>query len=172
MSFQLGSLIVPDFAGFDIEQQYQPIGGESIFRTYSGRGLKQMSWQKLRVTTSGTGWIAAALPSLDYTLQMPLRCVVPRSLAANPATRQVTLPSARRTDAGWTPFGIAILRNGQAVQVGLELIADVATLSAADGAVLYQACYYPQLTVWAYRPSQSGNRGDATHRWEVVCEEV
>ena len=83
-----------------------------------------------------------------------------------------TLPAARRSDSGHTPYGIAILPSGQAVKTAAALVGDVATVTAVSGATAYAVQYYPQLTVWALRPSASGNRGDASHRWELVCEEV
>lgn len=171
MSLQLGTFILHDIAGFDIEQQYHPIGGEHLFRAASGNGIKQSTWSKLRVTTSGTGWIPSALGSIDYDQQMVLKCVVPRAISASVGTRQATLPAARRSDGKFSPYGIAILSNGQAVQTSAAMVGNVATLAEVSGAVAYEACYYPELTVWAFRPSVSGNRSDATHRWELVCEE-
>jgi hypothetical protein len=172
VSFQLGDFILHDIAGFDLEQSYQPIGGEVVRRAMSGRGIKQMTWQKLRVTTSGTGWIPAGIDSLDFSQQMTLKCVVPRSIPANFSTRQATLPAARRSDGKFIPYGLAIMPDGQAVLTAAAIAGNVATLDAVTGAVAYKACYYPQLTVWAFRPPISGNRAEAAHRWEVVCEEV
>lgn len=172
MSFQLGAFSIPTIAGFDIEQQYEAIGGESIFRAISGRGIKQMTFNKLRVITSGEGWIPSGLEALDFAAQHALRCVVPRGIPADFSTRQATLPSARRADSGFTPFGVAVLADGSIRPVEVSLTGDVATLAAASGAVAYQVSYYPQLTVWITRPSSSGSLSDASYRWELVCEEV
>jgi len=172
MSFQLGTITLPVVAGFDLDQSYENIGGESIFRTLSGRGIKQMTYAKLRVSTSGAGWIPSGLEALDYTAQMTLKCIVPKGIGATFATRQATLPAGRRSDSGFTPFGTAIMSDGRHVSTAATLAGNVATLDAVSGAVAYQANYYPSLTVWAMRPSGSGSLTDASYRWEIVCEEV
>lgn len=169
---KIGAHYVPTLAALELEQSYEPIGGESIFRTMNGTGLKQTTWRKTRVTTSGSGWLPAALETLDTTQPHVLACVTPRAVPAVFATRQATLPAARRSDAGHTPWGIAILADGNAVKTAATLAGDVATLTAVSGAVDYHVMYLPQLTVWASRPTDTGNRGDATYRWELICEEV
>ena len=47
-----------------------------------------------------------------------------------------------------------------------------APLGAVAGAVAYQAMYLPQYSVLAMRPTDSGERSDASYRWEIICEEV
>lgn len=172
MTLKIGALEIPLLAALEIEQNYEPIGGESIFRTISGAGLKQMTWQRQRVVTSGSGWLPAGLDTLDTSAQMTLACIVPRTVPAVFATRQATLPAARRSDAGHLPWGIALLADGSPVATTASLAGNVATLAAVTGAVAYQAMYLPALTVWMQRPTDSGNRGDASYRWELVCEEV
>ncbi len=172
MILKIGALAIPTLAALDLEQGYEPLGGEAIFRTVSGVGLKQSTWQKTRITTSGSGWLPAGLETLDTTAQLTLACVVPRAVPAVFATRQAILPSARRTDAGHLPWGVAYLADGSPVVTGATLAGNMATLDAVDGAVAYQALYLPQFTVWASRPTGSGTRSDASYRWELVCEEV
>lgn len=169
---KLGALEVPTLAALDLEQTYAPIGGESIFRTVGGAGIKQTTWKKTRITTSGSGWLPAGLEALDTTVSMTLACITPRSVPAVFATRQATLPATRRSDAGHTPWGVAILADGGTVKTSASIVGNVATLAAVAGAVAYQAMYLPQYTVWAMRPTESGNRGDASYRWELDCEEV
>ena len=172
MSFQLGAITLPVVAGFDLDQSYEQIGGEAIFRASSGRGIKQATWSKLRITTSGTGWIPSGLEALDYTAQMTLKCIVPKGISAVLATRQATLPTGRRSDSGFIPFGTAILSDGRHVSTPATMAGHVATLDAVAGAVAYQANYYPELTVWAMRPETSGNLSDASYQWQITCEEV
>lgn len=170
MSLQIGSVVIYDLEALDLDQQYELIGGETIQRAVSGAGLKQMTWSKLRVTTSGSGWLPPALDGLDTSVQMTLRCGIPR---ANPCVGLVaTLPAARRADAGHLPYATAILASGQAVRTAVALVGNTATVTAVAGAVDYRVYYYPELTVWAFRPNISGNRSEATHRWELICEEV
>ena len=172
MILKIGALEIPTHAALDLEQAYEPLGGEVIFRTVSGAGLKQSTWQKTRITTSGSGWLPAGLETLDTTAQLTLACVVPRAVPAALATRQATLPAARRADAGHAPWGVAYRADGSLVVTAATLAGNVATLDVVDGAVAYQALYLPQFTVWSSRPTGSGTRGDASYRWELVCEEV
>ena len=172
MSFQIGAFVLPMVAGFDLDQQYSPQGGESLLRTVSGRGIKQTTYNKLRITTSGTGWIPSGLETIDYKEQHLVRCVVPRAVPAVMATRQATLPAARRSDSGFTPFGFALKADGSVVNTPATLAGHVATLAAVAGAIAYQAAYYPEFTAWINRPTSSGNLSDATYRWELIAEEV
>lgn len=172
MSFQIGNFILPAMAGFDMDQQYSPQGGEALLRTVSGRGIKQTTYNKLRVSTSAAGWIPSALESLDYKVQHVVRCVVPRTVPAVFATRQATLPAARRSDSGFQPFGLALKADGSVVNTAATLVGHVATLTAVAGAVAYQAAYFPEITAWITRPSSSGNLADASYRWELIADEV
>lgn len=169
---KIGAMSIPTLAALDIEQTYTPIGGEGIFRSLAGTGVKQMTWQRQRISTTGGGWLPSGLSTLDTTAQLVLACTTPRSIGCTFATRQATLPAARRSDAGHTPWGIAIMPDGSGVKTELSLAGNIATLTAVAGAVDYQALYLPQFTVWAMRPTEAGTRGDASYRWELVCEEV
>lgn len=171
-TLKIGTLEIPLLAALEIEQTFSPLGGEGILRTMSGAGIKQETWQRTQITTSGSGWIPAGLDTLDTSAQLSLSCIVPRSVPANLTTRQATLPAARRTDPGHLPWGIALLADGAAVVTTASLAGNVATLAAVDGAVAYQAMYFPVFTVWASRPTDSGTPHDASYRWELVCEEV
>jgi len=172
MSLLIGTVSIPLLASFDIDQQYQPIGGEAILRAVSGRGIKQMTYQRLRIQTSGAGWQPAGLAELDFTAQHVLGCVIPRGVPAVFATRQATLPAARRSDSGFTPFGTALLAGNAAVSTPVSLAGNVATCTAVAGAVAYRVNYYPAPTVWLMRPNESGNQSDASYRWELTAEEV
>lgn len=169
---KIGSLIVPTLAALDLENSYEPIGGESIFRTVNGAGLKQETWKKTRIVTSGSGWLPAALDTIDTSAQLVLGCVTPRRVPAVFATRQATLPTTRRSDAGHTPWGVATLADGGTVLTPATLAGNVATLTAVAGAVDYAVMYLPQYTVWAMRPTESGERGSATYSWQLTCEEA
>ncbi|MBP8788784.1 MAG: hypothetical protein KBH41_15180 [Azonexus sp.] len=168
----IGTLSIPTVAALDIDQAYEPLGGESIFRTVSGAGLKQSTWQRTRIVTSGRGWLPAGLDTLDSTQQHVLKCITPRRVPADFATRQATLPAARRSDTGHTPWGVALMSDGSPVYTPAAMGGDVATLDAVAGAVAYQALYFPQMTVWVARPTDSGTRSDASYQWQLVCEEV
>lgn len=172
MSFEIGSLVVRPIAGFDLQQSYEQIGPEAILRTVSGRGIKQTTFGKLRVVTGGSGWMPAGLQSLDRTQQHVVKCIQPRTMPANFSTRQATLPAARRSDAGFTPWGYAVLADGSTVTVSAALAGNVATVDAVAGAIAYAVAWLPQITAWINPPMESGDMSDATYRWELVAEEV
>lgn len=172
MSFEIGSLVIRPVAGFDLQQEYQAIDPENLLRTVSGRAIKQMTYSKLRVTTSGSGWVPAGLQTLDRSQQFVVKCIKPRFIEANFATRQATLPAARRSDAGHTPWGYAFKADGSAVSSSVSMAGNVATVAAVSGAVAYGVGYLPQITAYVMAPAESGDMGSATYRWEIVAEEV
>ena len=170
---KIGSIDIPLLAALDIEQNYEPIGGETVVRTIGGTAVKQMTWQKLRTTISGSGWIPAGLASLDASAQIVIGCIVPRSVPCVFATRQATLPAARRSASGHIPWGQAIMADGSIITTTASMAGNVATVATVTGAVAYQALYLPSLTCWLMRrPSDSGNRSDASYRWEITAEEA
>lgn len=169
---KIGALDIATLAALDIEQSYEPLGGETILRAIDGTGIKQATWRKTRILTSGGGWLPPGLEAIDTNAPLTLACITPRSVPANFATRQATLPTTRRSDAGHAPWGLAILADGQAVRTPLTLSGNTATLDVVTGAVAYQALYLPQFTVWAARPTESGSRAEASYQWQLVCEEV
>lgn len=172
MSFEIGGLIVRPIAGFDLQQQYADIGPEALLRTASGRAIKQMTYSKLRVTTGGSGWIPAGLQTLDRAAQLVVKCIAPRYMPAVFATRQATLPAARRADTGYTPWGYAFLSDGSTVPAAVSLAGHVATVSAVANAVGYGVAYMPQITAYVQAPAESGDMGTVTYRWEITAEEV
>ncbi len=56
-TLKIGSIEIPARSSLDLEQTYEPLGGETILRTLSGAGIKQATWQKTRTVISGGGWI-------------------------------------------------------------------------------------------------------------------
>lgn len=172
MILQIGSFVLPLASGLDLQQQYEPLGGDTILRAGTGRGIKQSTWRRLRVRTSGSGWLPAGLEALDLDVQHVMKCIAPRRLLADFATRQATLPADRRSDTGFTPYAVAELSGGRLVDVGMTLVGDVATAASTPGANAYHIHYFPQLTVWLMAPQSSGNAGDASHGWELIAEEV
>lgn len=165
---KIGTFELPVYAGLDLAQRYEPIGGENIERAVSGRGIFQQTWRKTRVITSGDGWVPPGLESIDNSVQLAVACIKPRTVPAVFATRQATLPTTRRADAGHLPYGLAQLASGQSVLAAATLAGNVATVEAIAGAVAYQVGYYPLLTCWVKRPSESG----PGHSWEFEAEEV
>ena len=168
---KFGSVEIPARACLDLDQTYEPIGGESILRTLSGTGIKQTTWKKLRTTISGGGWIPNGLAAVDFTQQQVIACIVPRSVVCD-GSRQAVLPAARRADTGYTPWAFALMDDGSVVSTPVSIATNTATATAVTGAIGYQVLYYPLLTCWANRPRDSGTLGEASYRWEIVAEEV
>lgn len=166
--FKIGTFELPSYAGFDIAQRYEEMGGEAILRAVSGRGIPQRTWRKTRVVTSANGWVPSGLQALDFNAQHAVACITPETVAADPVTRQATLPTTRRADAGHVPYGLAELAGGQTVLAAATLAGNVATVAAVAGAVRYQVGYYPLLTCWLKRPQRSG----PSPTWELIAEEV
>ena len=65
---KIGDLEIPSRASMDLDMHYEQIGGETILRTLSGAGIKQMTWKKLRISIQGSGWSAPGLQGIDTTL--------------------------------------------------------------------------------------------------------
>jgi hypothetical protein len=170
-TLKVGSIEIPARACLDLDQTYEPIGGESILRTISGAGIKQVTWSKTRTTISGGGWIPNGLASINYAAQQTIACLVPRGVTCD-GSRQATLPAARRADTGYTPWAIAMMDDGSAVSTPVSIATNTATATAVAGAVGYQVLYYPLLTCWVARPTESGTVGEASYRWEMVAEET
>lgn len=165
---KIGSFELPVCAGFDIAQRFEPIGGETILRAGTGRGIFQRTWRKTRVVTSGDGWVPPGLESIDNSATLALACIKERTVPAVFSTRQATLPTTRRADSGHLPYGLAQLADGQSVLAAASVVGNVATVAAVSGAVAYQVGYYPLLTCWIRRPVESG----PGHSWEFEAEEV
>ena len=165
---KIGDFVLPVYAGFDLTQRYEPMGGEAILRACSGRGIYQRTWRKTRVVTSARGWVPSGLQSLDFDAQHAVACVTPETVPADFVTRQATLPATRRDDDGHIPYGLAQLAGGQTVMTGCDVVDDLATVDEVTGAEAYQVGYYPLLTCWVLRPTRSGPEA----AWELICEEV
>mgnify|MGYP001329754764 FL=1 len=172
MILKFGTLEIPLLAALDIEQTYPPIGGEALLRTVSGAGIKQMTWRKTRIVTTGSGWLPAGLDTLDTAATLAIACVVPRTVPAVFATRQATLPAARRSDSGHLPWGVAVMPDNSVIVTPATMAGNVATLDAVANAVSYKALYLPLITCWAMRPTDSGTPGDASYRLEITAEEA
>lgn len=168
---KIGTLEIPTRAALDLEQTYEYIGGETTLRTVNGSGIKQQTWKKTRTTISGGGWLPPGIAALDTAAILAVACIVPRAIGAD-ASRQATLPAARRSDAGHTPWAVAILPGDGIVATSLTFAGDVGTAGLVAGALGYLIHYYPLLSCLVNRPAESGSRAEASYRWEIVAEEV
>ena len=143
-NLKLGGLTLPHLSRVDaISQSYEPIGGQSIFRALTGAGINQMTWQKQRVLTSGSGWMPAGLEALDYTQGMILSCITPKAIFLPNTQLTVALPPKRRSDAGATPWAVAVYPHGATRPAALSVAGNTASIAPQAGAMAYQVFYYP-----------------------------
>lgn len=164
MSFEIGSIKIDNFAAIGLSQQFSPLGGDSIIRAMSGRAIKQSTWYKTKISTSGSGWIPASLASLDTDAQHVIKCVTAVSI---PGDGSATLPAGKyRTDAGYEAWGTYVHND---MLVECDLTSGQVVLPV--GATSPQIHYFPQLTVYAFRPSQDGD-DSGEYSWNLDCEEV
>jgi hypothetical protein len=165
-AFQIGSVIVPCSAALNLSQRVETIGGRSRLRFADGAGLDQILWEKLRVTISGDGWCPPGLATLPSG-PLTLKCGLPRAVSST--SNAVTIPAARRTDAGYLPYAWAHTADG-AVATSLSLAGNVATCTAVAGAIAYEVMYFPELSVLCDPISEDHSRAGAS--WELVAEEA
>lgn len=168
-AFELGGLLVPVTAALSLTQAIDRVGGRAALRFSNGASLRQEAWRKLRVSLNAEGWIPLGLDALDFESTMAFKAGVPHALRAN--SNIITLPAARRADAGYEPYAWAHLPEGD-VPTALGLVGNVATATVVTGALSYTMSYYPQLTVWADPPQQQFDRANATAGWSLALEEA
>jgi hypothetical protein len=173
----IGSLEIPSLGRVDsLTQRYEPLGGQSIFRAITGRGVNQETWKKTRITTSGAGWMPPnELWRLDTSQPLILKCVAPMMLFLPPGVATATLPVKRRADA--PPFAVAVTRHSESrVPVTVNISTNLATVDLSglppESITGCRIGYYPQFQVIALRPSQQVDANGAVFSWELVCEEV
>jgi hypothetical protein len=170
-TLKIGSIEIPLRSALDCATAYEQIGGETILRTINGTGIRQETWKRLRATISGSGWIPPGLDAVDSTQQQVVAFAAPLSVGCD-GSRQATLPAGRRSDSGYAPWAIALLADGGIIETPVSVVGNVATADAVSGAIGYQAWYYPQVTAWVSRPSQSLDHPTATWSWELLVEQV
>jgi hypothetical protein len=168
-TLELGAAVVPVHAGLALTQSLTTFGGYSTLRLLSGSARKQTQWQKLRVEIAGTGWIPPALQGLDYTAALTLKCPFPRGVLG--ATVTIAVPSARRTDTGYTPLGFGFTA-GAWVATTISITDHVATLGSVSGATQYRVLYWPQISVFADPPQEAIDGARGEWRWTLRAEEA
>lgn len=166
---KIGDFEMPVLAALDIEQKYDVVKRESIFRTISQLGKKQaVPARKMKISTSGSGWIPAGLGAIDTNQQHLLACITPRILPADGVSRQATLPAGRRADAGHIPYGMAFFSSHYWQLSPATLVGNVATVTAVPDAVRYAVGYYPLVLCWIQEPTDNG----PDPSWSFEAEEV
>lgn len=157
----------------ELSQSYNIEQAARVTRHADGSARKQTAWGgKLKTTLSGSGWIPPGLSMLDYSASMEMSCIAPRGVTGT--SNAITIPAARRADAGFEPWAIAHV-DGARVDTVIESIdgSDLATLTAVSGASHYTVFYYPKITVFADPPTQQEHDVMADNfRWQLEAREV
>jgi len=170
-SFTLGGIAVPLHARLKFNQSYESKRVSTDHAMGDGSTERQTlagTADKLRTTLSGFGWSPLGLNGLDYTGSLVLKCVEP--LIITSASNVITIPAARRSDAGYTPVGFAIVDDLQ-VSTTINIVDNIATLGTVSGATGYQAQYVPEITVYAsFKESLASET--ASYNWSLTCEEI
>lgn len=167
--FELGGCSIAICAGIEFSQSYESINGTMLFRTQSGKAVKQTHFIKLKTVLQGKGWMPTGLDSLDYSNPLLLKCAVPLSLGSK--SNKILLPVNRRNDVGYATKGYGLV-DGNLIESKLIIEDDFAILARLNHAASYQIQYYPELLVYAEPPQVHGNITSAEFSWSLTCEEV
>lgn len=100
-TLMLDGVLIPILAGVDLSQSYEEIGGQTLLRTRSGRGVKQSHWKKIKTTVTGSGWIPAALAGLDTAVAHSLDCVAPRLAPLGSTVTERADVAGREVEGGY-----------------------------------------------------------------------
>lgn len=168
-TLEIGALKLPLRARDELEQRYEEIGGRARLRFSDGTGLVQQAWSRLRTTISGQGNVPPGLAMLDTVGTQTMKCIGKRSVAGGTS---ITLPAARRADAGSEPRAWAQVGDTGVVETALSIAGNLATLTPVAGAELYWVDYWPQLTVICDPVEETRDANGATTRWTLTAEEV
>lgn len=164
----IGSITIPRLASLELTQEFGEIVSEANHRMGDGTLFTQEHWAKKTTTISGSGWVPAAFQSIDYSAQQVIQCITLE--AVQDASNVLTLPAARRSDAG--PYGFAMVGNRE-VQTSISMAGNEATLGVVTGADFYLVKYYPTMTCKiTSRPRRRLSRSEATYSWSFDAEEV
>jgi len=138
----IAGVTLPQRARLDVNQTYEPVGGNSSRRMASGALFKMSQWLRWRTTISAGGWIPPQLLGINYNASYTIECVMPVALAVGEALP----PNWTQRSAPWGEKTIT-----DELGVAVRLI-------------------YPKLVVMSDPPRLIyGNGGPS---WELVCEEI
>jgi hypothetical protein len=156
----IGGVSVPVHSVLSLRQSYTHLSARSVARLADGTGVISSLWSgRIATRIQASGWVPPGLYSVDWSSPQIVSCIEP--LAMTSAGRVFTLPAGRRSDSGYTPYGLAYA--GELwVETPVTLVGDEATLDE-----------YPRLTMI----SQDGIDEDldadgASYGWSLSAEEA
>lgn len=168
----VGGVTVPQLAGLEISQSYEPIEAVARVRMANGALIQRVAWAgKLRTRLSGRGAIPAGLQAIDWAVAVTIECIAHRAISGVGTTRVFALPTARRTDTESLPYGRALVGN-RWVRTPCTVATNIATLTAVTNAAQYQVVYFPKLTCFASPPTEMREADGTLFGWELTAEET
>lgn len=168
-SLIIGGIAVPRLASLEVAEVVEPIAARARYRMADGKFKTRTAWSGAwRVLIDLRGTIPPGLSALDWDAGVQIACT--RHQAITSGTNVITLPQARRADAGSQPYGRALVA-GRWVRTPLALTGDLATLDVVAGATVYQAVLFPLLTVFGDGPALEYSRdSELPHGWRLEAE--
>ena len=160
---------VAELNALEFDQDYRDVEIVSFRRTADNTGiLRALGDAKLATVISGKGWMPQPLSGLSKGSTHVIGCAMPRG--AESASNVVSLPVARRSDAGHEPYAFAVVA-GELVETTITgIVADEATCATVSGASGYVVYYFPEITA-AITRVESTSRSSAEHSWSISAEE-
>jgi len=147
----IGGVTIPFIGSVEsLSQDYEPLGGEALFRAADGGGLMQRTWCKTRIITRGQGLLPSALADLNYNQTVDIHCI-------QPCATRGALPRHRSDVPTWQ---VSIMADGS-TQDGVK-----------PGATEILTLYFPIYEVWLLRPTETFDRNNASWSWQLIAEEA
>lgn len=170
----LEGVSIPYHSVMDLNCEYLPRTRETIISLADGSIVKQTfggSQSKLDILLSGAGNIPPGLDGLDYTGELLFSGAAELSITS--AATSILLPTERRSDADYLPWGRASINN-RWVSTPVGMTGDQADLTPVVGADLYQVLWYPEFLVLSDggRPSLNHDVNQASTSWILRLKQV
>ena len=165
----VGGVTVPLHAGYEITQNYEPLQARTVLRYASGTAVLRETWTgKIATEIRGRGAVPAGLQSVDYSAAVEIACVGHRAVTST--SNVITLPAARRTDTGSTPYARAWVGDDWQT-TNVTVVTNTATCDVVASATAYQVVYFPKISCFA-QPPQEDYTQNTGFGWVLRAEEV
>jgi hypothetical protein len=170
-TFILGALSLPFEAHLELSQDYEEEIDKRLTRHADGSARQQINWRgKIKTRLTGAGWIPPGFDLLDYENSLEMSCIAAKSVISQ--DRVITIPSARRADAGFEPCAIASVDGGRVDAAITGTVGNVVIVAPVANAQFYTVFYYPKINVFASLPTQRHDAINDKYSWELEAREV
>jgi hypothetical protein len=170
-TFILGGLSLPFEAHLELGQTYENEEKSTLIRRADGSAGKVTAWAgKLKTRLTGSGWVPPGFDLLDYDNSLEMACIAARSVIG--LERVITIPAARRSDAGFEPYARANVAGGLVDATITGTAGNVITIAPVAAAQFYAVFYYPKINVFASLPSLRHDAINDKYSWDFEAREV